>query len=62
MPQTPTNKASYREKAFFAQIAALNVMFESARTGKQAQDFCREAQSCSELLVTFLLALKAEAL
>jgi len=53
---------SHEERIFFARLAAMNTMFESARAGSAAQSFSSRAQSCDDLLVTFLDTLKSEAM
>ena len=53
---------SHEERAFFARLAAMNTMFESARLGGLAPSFSSRAQSCDALLVTFLDTLKSAAL
>ena len=58
-PQSQENRVTHEERAFFAQLAAMSVIFESARIGIPAQDFGSHAQSCSELLVTFLDEIRA---
>lgn len=61
--QTSTfHPMSHEERAFFARLAAMNTMFESARTGVSAQSFSSRAQSCDDLLVTFLDTLKTGAI
>lgn len=60
--QTSTFHAmSHEERAFFARLAAMNTMFESARSGASAQSFSSRAQSCEALLATFLDTLKSDA-
>jgi hypothetical protein len=61
--QTTTFHAmSHEERAFFARLAAMNTMFESARSGVAAQSFSSRAQSCEALLATFLETLKSDAM
>jgi len=53
----PSNK-SHEERAFFARLAAMNAMFEAARTGSPAQGYANRAQSSDALLASFLEELK----
>jgi len=51
---------SHEERAFFARLAALNMAFESAATGKAAQSFGHRALSSDALLEAFLYEIQAQ--
>jgi len=55
-----TNPMSHEERAFFARLAALNMAFESAATGKAAQSFGHRALSSDALLEAFLHEIQAQ--
>lgn len=51
---------SYEERALLAQLAALNVMFDSARAGIPSRSFGSNAETSSYLFKAFLAELKSE--
>jgi hypothetical protein len=57
-PSNPINSGTYEERAFFAQLAALNATVESAKAGDSAQQLFQNASLNETLLAAFLHELK----
>ena len=57
-PSNPINSDTYEERAFFAQLAALNATVESAKAGNSAQQLYQNANLNETLLAAFLHELK----
>lgn len=60
--KTPSGYMSHEERAFFARLAAMNTLFESARAGDSARGFAVHAQSCDAVLTAFLDELKLKSI
>ena len=59
VPSKPIDSGTYEERAFFAQLAALNAIVESAKAGNSAQQLYQDAYLNETLLAAFLHELKA---